>query len=304
MIENERICMMALTMTEGLGNAKTRVLLEHFGTASEIFTVRHRLWEMVCGGGGNYLPMQIARQIEEGMRRAEREVRFIEQHRICLYVITDEDYPYRLRECFDPPVVCYYRGNANLNASKVVSVVGTRRATEYGLRHAEELVKGIAAACPGTLVVSGLAYGIDICAHRQALRSGLPTIGVMAHGQDDLYPRIHRETALQMLNRGGLLTDYPSETIIRGENFLKRNRLIAGLADAIVVVESPERSGALSTAAHAFAYNRDVFAFPGRVEDDHTVGCNRLIRELKAKLITSSIDLIDSMMWNNRPIPN
>ena len=304
MIDNERLCMMALTMTEGLGNDKTRVLLEHFGTASEIFTVRHRLWEMVCGGGGNYLPMQIARQMEEGMRRAEREVRFMEQHHIHLYVITDEDYPYRLRECFDPPVVCYYRGNANLNASKVVSVVGTRRATECGLRHAEELVKGIAAACPGTIIVSGLAYGIDIRAHRQALRSGLPTIGVMAHGQDDLYPRNHRETALQMLDRGGLLTDYPSETIIRGENFLKRNRLIAGLADAVVVVESPERSGALSTAAHAFAYNRDVFAFPGRVEDDHTVGCNRLIRELKAKLITSSIDLIDSMMWNDRPIPN
>lgn len=299
MPDNERIYLMALTMTEGLNNATIRALLAHFGTAANVFAVRHRPQEIARGIGG-YLPPHIAHSMDEALRRAEQEAQFISEHRIRLYALTDPDYPWRLRECPDPPVAIYYRGCADLNAQKVIGIVGTRRATDYGRRLTEELIQGLAASYPDLLVVSGLAYGIDICAHRFALQKDLPTVGVMAHGMDNLYPAAHRETAVRMIAQGGLLTDYPSETPPMPENFLKRNRLIAALSDAVVVVESSERGGALSTANFAFVYSRDVFAFPGRVGDEHSAGCNRLIQRNKAALINSSHDLIHAMMWDVR----
>ena len=298
MIDNERICMMALAMTEGINNAKAHILLDHFGTATEVFAARSHPWEIARGLGSGYPASRIVSRMEEGLRRAEQEARFIEQHRIRLYTITDPDYPRRLAEYDNPPIVCYYRGSADLNAPKVIGVVGTRRATPYGLRLAEKLLRDVAKVYPEMLVISGLAYGIDVCAHRTALQLGLPTVGVFAHGLDNCYPKSHCEIARRMIERGGLFTDYPSETPIAGENFLKRNRLIAGLSDAIVVVESFERGGALSTATHAFANSRDVFAFPGNVGDDHSLGCNQLIRDNKAGLILSANDLFRGMLWD------
>ena len=298
MIDNERICMMALAMADGINNARAHVLLEYFGTAAEVFAARKRPWEIARGLGSGYPTSQIASRMEEGLRRAEQEARFIEHYHIRLYTIADPDYPYRLRENHNPPIVCYYRGCADLNCPKVIGVVGTRQATHYGVWLTEKLLRDLAEVFPEMLVISGLALGIDVCAHHAALQLGLPTVGVFGHGLDNCYPQAHRDIARQMLDRGGLFTDYPSETPIAGANFLKRNRLIAGLSDAVVVVESPERGGALSTATHAFSNNRDVFAFPGRVGDDHSVGCNQLIRDNKAGLITSAHDLIRAMMWD------
>ena len=195
-------------------------------------------------------------------------------------------------------MVFYYKGNADLNASHIISVVGTRHATEYGRELTTSLIKELALSFPHLLVVSGLAYGIDICAHRNALKNQLPTIGVLAHGLDRIYPAAHRNTAAEMLKEGGLLTDFISGSNPERENFLRRNRIIAGLADATIVVESAGKGGALVTADIACSYDRDVYTFPGRTHDEWSVGCNRLIQNNKAGLITSAHDLIMALRWD------
>lgn len=300
MSDNERICLMALAMTRGLKNAAARALLEHFGTAADVFAARHCPHEMAPAFDGVVPPAHIARSMDDALRRAEQEERFLSDRRVRLYALTDADYPRRLRECPDPPVAVYYKGTADLNAPQAIGIVGTRHATEYGLRMTEDLLRGLTEAFPDLLVVSGLAYGIDICAHRTALQVGMPTVGVVAHGLDRVYPEEHRETAARMMARGGLFSEYPSETRPSRDNFLRRNRLIAGLSDVVVVVESSKRGGALTTAAHALAYGREVYAFPGRVGDERSVGCNHLIHTKRATLISSSNDLIRSMIWDAR----
>lgn len=200
---------------------------------------------------------------------------------------------------FRCPYTFYYKGTADLDAVRIISIVGTRHATEYGRAVTEELVQTLSLSFPDLLIVSGLAYGIDVCAHRSALRTGLPTVGVLAHGLDRIYPPAHRSTAVEMLQRGGgLLSDFPSGTEPDKPNFVKRNRIVAGLADATIVIESAEKGGSLITADIAFSYGRDVYAFPGRVSDLHSKGCNALIRQNKAGLITSATDLISALCWD------
>lgn len=223
---------------------------------------------------------------------------FIEKNNISCYYLTDADYPARLRECPDAPILFYFKGNTNLDASRVISVVGTRNATEYGRGLTESLIKDLAEAIPNLLVVSGLAYGIDICAHRSALHNQLPTVAVLAHGLDRIYPSSHRNTAVEMLESGGLLTDFPSGTEPDRPNFLRRNRIVAGMSDCTIVVESAEKGGSLVTADIAFSYGRDVYSFPGRVGDSHSKGCNNLIRQNKAGLITSADDLLSALCWD------
>ena len=234
----------------------------------------------------------------EVLLQAEKELAFVEKNHITCYYLTEEAYPKRLRECTDAPILFYYKGTADLNASRIISIVGTRHATEYGRAVTEELIQTLSASFPDLLVVSGLAYGIDVCAHRSALKAGLPTIGVLAHGLDRIYPPAHRSTAVEMLQQGGLLSDFPSGTEPDKPNFVKRNRIVAGLADATLVVESAEKGGSLITADIAFSYGRDVYAFPGRVNDIHSKGCNALIRQNKAGLITSAADLISALCWD------
>lgn len=228
---------------------------------------------------------------------AEREMEFIEKNGIRLICMGDEAYPYRLAECADAPLVLHSMGNADLNAKHIVSIVGTRHASEYGKELCANFVADLAKFVPDTLIVSGLAYGIDICAHRAALKEGLPTIGVLAHGLDRIYPNSHRSTAKSMLENGGLLTEFMSGTNPFPQFFVQRNRIVAGMADATVVVESASKGGSLITASLANSYARDCFAFPGRTNDRYSQGCNELVSRNKAALITSAYDFVEAMNW-------
>ncbi len=284
----------ALTMIHGVGYTHGRQLLEYFGSAEAVFAEKERLLEKVPGIG-----VKTAAEIKrpEVIARAEKELEFIQKNNIKGLFITDEEYPARLRECADAPLFLYAKGTMDLNAKQVISIVGTRNATPYGRDHTECLIADLSKAFPDILIVSGLAFGIDICAHKAALRNNLPTVGVLAHGLDRIYPNVHRSTAIDMLDNGGLLTDFPSGTNPDKQNFVKRNRIVAGLSDATIVIESAEKGGSLITADIAFSYSRDVFSIPGRTTDPQSSGCNKLIRENKAGLITSAHDLIAAMRW-------
>jgi DNA processing protein len=292
-----RIYLIGLTLLKGVGNVLARHLLQHFGEAEAVFTEKTQ-WLKKTPGVGEYTANQIKASRTDALTRAEKELAFIEKNKIRMYSVLDEDYPSRLRNCSDAPVVFYYRGNADLNATHILSFVGTRSASEYGLKITATILRELSEKLPGVIIVSGLAYGIDICAHRHALKNGLLTVGVLAHGLDRIYPSEHRNTAAEMLRQGGLLTDFNSGTSPDREHFLQRNRLIAGLADATIVVESAEKGGSLVTADIAFSYGREVFTFPGRIYDERSIGCNRLIQANKAGLIHSASDLIMALRWD------
>ena len=231
------------------------------------------------------------------LARAEQEMAFIEKHHIQVMCYGDEHYPARLAECPDAPIVLYYLGTADLNQQRIINIVGTRRSTTYGQDLIRRLLSDLRQTVPDVLVVSGLAYGIDICAHRYALDNGFDTVGVLAHGLDELYPPRHRDTAKRMLTQGGLLTEYMSETHVDKQNFVRRNRIVAGLCDATILVESAEKGGGLITARIAQDYGRAVFAFPGAVGAPYSEGCNHLIRDNGASLLTSATDLVTAMGW-------
>lgn len=238
--------------------------------------------------------------MKESLARAEQEVEWIEEHGIKVWTLADENYPYRLRQCPDRPLLLYSKGNMHPSDGHVVSVVGTRQPTQRGKEMTENLVHQLHEQLESVTIVSGGAYGIDIAAHRAAIQCGIPTIIVPAHGLDRIYPYQHRPEAVAALERGGILTEFPSGTEPLAGYFVQRNRIVAGLADAVVVVESRERGGSLITAQMAVDYNRELFAFPGRPTDTSSAGCNKLIRCNKAALITSAEDLIDAMQWTRR----
>ena len=292
---DKRIYQIGLTMINGVGDILARHLLQALGEAEAVFTEKQQLLGGIPGIGSN-----IAAEIKrpEILQRAEKELAFIEKNNISCYYLTDTDYPVRLRECPDAPILFYFKGNTNLDATRIISIVGTRNATEYGRELTESLIKDLAKVIPDLLVVSGLAYGIDICAHRNALYNRLPTVAVLAHGLDRIYPSCHRNTAVEMLESGGLLTDFPSGTEPDRPNFLRRNRIVAGISDCTIVVESAEKGGSLITAELAEGYHRDCFVFPGRINDEYSKGCNRLIRDNKASLLLSAEDLVQAMGWN------
>ena len=229
--------------------------------------------------------------------RAEQEMAFIEKHGIQVLCYGDEHYPKRLEECSDAPILLYYMGSADLNPQHVISIVGTRHCTAYGQDIVRRFVADLRQLCPDVLIVSGLAYDIDICSHRHALQNGLNTVAVLAHGLDEIYPPHHRETAKQMLTQGGLLTEYMTETRSDKMNFVKRNRIVAGISDATILVESALKGGGLITTGIAQDYNRSVFAFPGSVDAKYSEGCNQLIRNNGAALITSAEDFVEAMGW-------
>ncbi|MEE0860017.1 MAG: DNA-processing protein DprA, partial [Paludibacteraceae bacterium] len=241
--------------------------------------------------------------MDECLRKAEQEIAWIEDHRIRVWTQSDEDYPYRLKQCPDRPFLLFGKGNMDLSEGHLVSIVGTRRPTPYGMEMTEKLVRELHERLDKLTIISGGAYGIDICAHRAAIKYGVPTIIVPAHGLDRIYPSVHRPEAIASMEKGGLLTEFMSGTEPIAPHFVQRNRIVAGLADAVVVVESKEKGGSLITASMACDYDRDLFAFPGRPMDVLASGCNKLIRDNKAQLITSADDLIHAMKWdedNNR----
>jgi DNA processing protein len=302
-MDNQLLHKIALSIIPGIGGVLARNLIAYIGSAEGVFSEPLKSLQKIPGIGEIN-----AKRIKDKsfFTLAEKEIGFIEKNGIqpCFY--TDKEFPRRLKNCPDAPIIFYSKGNMNLNTAHVLSIVGTRNATNYGKQVCEELIQQIAERNYGVLIVSGLAYGIDIQAHKSAIKFGLPTVGVVAHGLDKLYPSLHAETARKMTENGGLVTDFPSGTKIDPSNFIRRNRIIAGLADATVVVESAEKGGALITAEIASSYNRDVFAFPGRAGDIYSKGCNQLIRNSGANLIEGIDDLEFFMGWEkssgNKPV--
>lgn len=292
---DERICSIALTLCPGIGHIGAKRLVSRVGSAVEIFNRRKELPQLLPS-----LPHSVTKALNDPsiLKRAEQEVAFMEQKHITCLTLQDESYPSRLRECEDAPVALFFKGNIDLNSQHVISMVGTRKATEYGKNFCMNFLKDMAELCPDVLVISGLAYGIDIHAHTAALDNRLPTIAVLAHGLDRIYPPAHRNTAAGMIEHGGLITEHLTETSPDRYNFISRNRIIAGMSDATIVVESAAKGGALITAELAIGYHRNCFALPGRVSDPTSTGCNRLIRDNKAALIENAKDFIQAMQWD------
>lgn len=296
MSDQELLYTIALTLVLRGHSSSQRVLLETLGSACAVYENRKDA-SSVFEGVSTRANEALA-GMPSFMKAAEEELAYARAHNIKVLAIQDIDhYPTRLRSCEDAPLILYYLGNADLNAEHVVSIVGTRRCTERGRDLCKAMAHDIAQRANNTLVVSGLAYGIDITAHRAALDNGLPTVAVLAHGLDEIYPSAHRQTAIEMLKNGGLITEFTTHTPIDRLNFLQRNRIVAGMADASVVVESPARGGSLNTARLASDYHRDVFTFPGRPTDLNSEGCNTLIRRNAATLIMSASDMMDDLGW-------
>jgi DNA processing protein len=254
-------------------------------------------YQSLGGGKAVYDECKARFSWDEALRRAAAEMEFIEKNGIKAMTLQDDDYPQRLKECPDAPIVLFYKGEADLNQCHIINIVGTRHCTNYGQDIVRRFVKDLRQLCPDVLIVSGLAYGIDVCAHRQALDNGFETVGVLAHGLDQIYPPHHRSIAVEMLKQGGLLTEYMSQTQALPNNFRQRNRIVAGMSDATILVESAIKGGGLITCRVAQEYGRDVFAFPGAVGMPFSEGCNRMIRNNTAALITSAQDFVESMGW-------
>jgi len=277
----ERTYLLALTYLFRNRLRREHELLNHYGSAVEV-------WKNI----------QEEKQ-KEALEKAKEEEAFIHKHGISVHTMYDATYPYRLKECPDAPILLYGKGKIDANRGKMVSIVGTRSCTERGKELTHKLVQDLAHKLPNITIVSGLAYGIDVEAHKAALEMGIPTLIITGHGMDRIYPAYHRNIAVAALQNGGILTEYMSGTTPERQNFVARDRIIAGMADAVVVVESKEKGGSLITAHMACDYARSLFAFPGRVQDDTSRGCNRLIRDQKAALIESADDLIEAMMWQD-----
>lgn len=293
----------ALSLFPKIGAVNARRLVAYLGSVNAVFDASKKELKGIPGIGKGLIDI-LLNQRNEVLEKAEREIKFIEKYKLQTYFYLDQDYPRRLAQCVDAPVILFMKGGVNLNYSRIISVVGTRNATEYGRQITTELITGLSENGLDVLIVSGLAYGIDVTAHKAAIKTGLPTLGVVAHGLDKMYPAPHASIAKEMIaHKGGLLTDFPSDGRIDPGNFLRRNRIIAGLSDCTIVVESAEKGGALVTADIANSYNRDVFAIPGRPSDHYSQGCNQLIKNNKAALIENANDLIAYMGWETQQQP-
>lgn len=282
-----------LSLAPGIGPKLAQALVSHFGSPENVLAAPVKDLTQIAR-----MTAAKAQALKhpEILTKAEAELRFIADNQIQTYFLTDDNYPRRLHHCNDAPVLLFGKGNASLKADKTVAVIGTRKNTDYGQRLAEELVEGLK-EIPGLLVISGLAYGIDAIAHKKAVKSGVPTLGVLAHGLDHIYPAEHKNLSLEMLQNGGLLTEFTSGTTPDRTNFPVRNRIVAGLSDVTVVVESDKKGGAIITAMLAASYHREVAAFPGRVYDTRSAGCNDLLQKNMAAMITSANDLLALMGW-------
>lgn len=295
-MENQLLFEIALSLVEGVGPIKAKNLIRFCGSAENVFTEKKQLLLKVPEVGEKLVESIYKSQVFE---RAEKELEFCLEHNIRIISYRDKAYPRRLLQCPDHPVVLFYKGNGNLNESKMLSVVGTRRVTPQGRLICQDIIKGL--SDQGVTIVSGLAYGVDVTAHRASIEHKLPTIGVLAHGLDRIYPRDHHEVAQRMVEDGGLLTEFISNTNPDKENFPTRNRIVAGMTDATLVVESQGKGGAMITANLAFDYNRDVLSIPGRPGDVFSEGCNKLIQSNRAALVQNSTDVLKALGWEESP---
>ena len=270
-------------------------LYRRCGSATEVMAHKNDIRDIIPNASPKLV--EAFKNTDEARHRAETEYEWDNAHGILPLCMNDHRYPQRLKECDDAPLMLFYKGTADLNQTKVISIVGTRHCTTYGQDLIRRFMSELRQICPQVLIVSGLAYGVDICAHRHALQNGYETVGVLAHGLDYLYPPRHKYTADEMVNRGGLLTEFLTNTNADKVNFVRRNRIVAGLADATILVESAAHGGGLITTKLARDYNRDVFAFPGAVGATYSEGCNNAIRDQWASLISNAHDFAKAMRW-------
>ncbi|MBL7722832.1 MAG: DNA-protecting protein DprA [Chitinophagaceae bacterium] len=286
---------LSLTLVPNIGPVQAKILLQHC-EAEEIFHAKRSFLEKIEGIG----PVR-ADSIKNfnGFHLAEEEIKFIEKYKINPLFLTDEAYPKRLLNCYDSPTMLFYRGIADLNAPKIIAIIGTRSHTDYAKQVTEKLVKKLSSL--NVTVVSGLAYGVDAIAHKAALKNNLPTIGVLAHGLDQIYPSEHTSLARDIVkNNGGLLTEFRSNTKPDKHNFPTRNRIVAGMSDVTIVIETGLKGGSMITTELANSYNKDVFALPGKVTDPKSAGCNYLIKNNKAMLLTDAQEIIEIMGWEEK----
>jgi len=291
---NTLLYQIATTQLYGFGSIRSKRLLHSVGNETDIFQLP---FDELAFLSGFSIDMLKKMDRQRALQKAEAILALTAKHRISVLFYTDAAYPRRLKHCDDAPLVLYYKGECEFNNSRFVAVVGTRNASDYGRQLCKELIRSFSGN--NITVVSGMAYGIDITIHQLCLQHDLPTIGVMAHGLDIIYPHVHRSIAHQMFNHGGLVSEYPSDTPPDRENFPMRNRIVAGLCDATIVVETKRKGGSLITAELANDYNRDVFTYPGSVFDENMQGCNQLIANNKAHLIQSGDDFLCKMGWNS-----
>lgn len=294
MSEITLVSKIALGLIPGIGDITARRLVSYTGGVEALFSESYRTLTHIPGIGET-----LAASITDKkyLSIAEAEAEYVQQHNIKVFFYLDDDYPFRLRQCDDSPVTFYFQGNADLNTTHILSVVGTRNATQRGREICQKLIAGLALHFPSLIIVSGLAYGVDIAAHKAALANNLPTIAVLGHGLNTIYPSVHSNVARSMITCGGLLTDFASFEPPDRNNFIKRNRIIAGLSDATLIVESGIKGGALITADIASSYNRDVMAVPGRSDDEWSAGCNALIKCSKAALVENAGDIEYLLGW-------
>ncbi|MDR0581840.1 MAG: DNA-processing protein DprA [Prevotellaceae bacterium] len=294
-VDNSLLYHIAVGLISGIGNTLAKRLIAYCGSAEAVLREKKSTLQKIPGIG-DMLAQEISEQ--QVLQRAEKECAFLAKNNFSALCYSDEQYPQRLAQCEDGPVVLFVNGTIDFNQAKVLSIVGTRHATPYGIAQCETIVAQLAKRGHAPVIISGLAYGIDICAHKAALQNNLPTVAVMATGLDEIYPSLHYATAKKITTQGGaLVTDFLSNTKPDRQNFIQRNRIIAGLADATLVVESGEKGGSLITAGLALSYNRDVLAVPGRTDDACSKGCNALIRSNRAALVETVADIEYALGW-------
>ena len=293
----ELLYQIALTLVPNIGAVQAKILVEHFGDAHSIFKAKEKTLSSVENIGE--VRAAAIRHFKD-FDKAEKEIEFIQKYKIQPLFITAKNYPQRLLKCFDPPAMLYYRGNADLNHSKIISIIGTRNNTDYGKQVTEKLVEDVKEY--NCIILSGLAFGIDAIAHKAALQNDLPTIAVLAHGLDTIYPSQHKQLAKEIVQQGGLLTEFLPGTKPDKFNFPKRNRIVAGMADATIVVETAIKGGSMITAELAGNYKRNVFAFPGKTTDNKSAGCNYLIKSSKAILLTDAQQLAEALGWGHKKV--
>jgi DNA processing protein len=293
MIESELFYLLALQKVEGVGDIVAKKLLSHCGTAENIFKTKPLQLSCIDGIGSVLLSKLKNKSIFE---KAEAEIKFINNNEINVAFFQEDNYPERLKHCIDGPLLLFTSGNIDFNTRKIISIVGTRQITSYGTEFCKKLISDLAPLNP--IIVSGFAYGVDIVAHQAAMEHDLQTIGVVAHGLDQIYPSVHKKYVAKMEKNGGFMTEFWSGTSPEKENFVRRNRIVAGMSEATIVIESADKGGSLITANLANDYNRDVFAVPGRASDKFSQGCNNLIKTQKANLLTSAADIVYILNWD------
>lgn len=293
MLQNELLHLLALMQVEGVGDIVAKKLLSHFGSAEAVFNTKKKQL-LAIDGVGEILYKNL--QGVNHFKRAEKELLFIQKESISCINYLDTAYPEKLKHCIDGPILLFQTGIINIQKHHVISIVGTRQITAYGTEFTKKLITDLAPLNP--IIVSGFAYGVDIVAHQAAMDNGLQTIGVLAHGLNQIYPKTHKKYVAKMEEHGGFMTEFWSTSNPDRENFVKRNRIVAGMCEATIVIESAEKGGSLITANVANDYNRDVFAVPGRISDKYSQGCNNLIKTQRANMLTSAADLIYMLNWD------